>query len=818
VASAHPRPADPLDAAGIRIALARLHVTGSVLYVAAHPDDENTAMLAWFAREKKVRTAYLSMTRGDGGQNLIGTELGAELGVIRTQELLAARHVDGAEQMFTRALDFGFTKNPEETFAFWGRDSVLADVVWAIRRFQPDIIITRFPTDGSGGHGHHTASAILAEEAFRVAADPKVFPEQLVFCRPWQAKRLLWNAWAPDGAKLDSTWVKLDVGTYNPLLGRSYGEIAAASRSNHKSQGFGVPERHGPLPNYLVLREGEPVKNGDLFSGVDMGWSRSPKGAAVDAAIAEAERAYDPAKPQALLPKLFAIRTALANARAAEGAPSIRAWQGAKEAELEDLIRSVSGLWVEAVATRPTVTPGESLAVIVSVVNRSGVDAKLVSVGVGGGVVPREVGAALTGARSDTLAVPIPGDEPVSQPYWLEVPASRGLFRVRHANEIGDPESPPVRAAQVTFLVAGQRVAFEVPVAYRWADPVQGERWRGVEVAPPVTLELDHAVYAFPDRAPRTVQVRAQAQRANVSGRVRLELPAGWSVTPATADLALAKAGDEASVAFTVTPAAGPASASLTASVEVAGRRWSQRLERIDYPHIPIQTLFPPATARVVRADIRHDGTRVAYVAGPGDAIPDALAQLGYEVVPLSDADLERADLSRFDAIVTGARAYNTRPRLRAAAARLMAYVKSGGTVLTQYNTTADGPLGDIGPYPFTISRDRVTVEEAPITVLHADEPLLQRPNAIGADDFAGWVQERGLYYANPWDPRYVTPFSSHDPGEPAHDGGLLVAHYGKGVYTYCAYALFRQIPAGVPGAWRLLANLVSARGLLPTP
>ena len=811
VALAHPRPADPLDAAGMRIALARLRVTGSVLYVAAHPDDENTAMLAWFARERKVRTAYLSMTRGDGGQNLIGNELGAELGVIRTQELLAARRTDGAEQLFTRAIDFGFSKNPEETFAFWGRDSVLADVVWAIRRFQPDVIITRFPTDGSGGHGHHTASAILAEEAFRVAADPKAYPEQFALgVRPWQAKRLFWNAWTPDGSKIDSTWIKVDVGTYNPLLGRSYGEIAAVSRSNHKSQGFGVPERHGALPNYLALRAGEPAK-GDVFDGVELGWARVAGGARVSALAAQAEREFDPARPQALLPRLFEIRAAMAAVPAGDAA-----WARAKRAELDDLIRSASGLWVEAVATRPTATPGESLAVVVGVVNRLGVDATIVSERIGG--AGRVVGAALTGARADTIVCPIaPGASP-TQPYWLDEPVARGLFTVRDHSRIGLPENPAALVATVTLALAGQEFALEVPVAYRWSDPVQGERWRGVEIAPPATLQLDHTVYVFPDRAARAVEVRVQAQRAGVQGRVRLELPAGWSASPASADVALAKAGDETPVVFTVTPGAGPASASLTASIEVAGRRWSRRLERIDYPHIPIQTLFPPATARCVRADIRHDGSRVAYVAGPGDALPEALAQLGYEVTTLGDADLERADLSRYEAIVTGARAYNTRSRLRAMQPRLLEYVKNGGTLLMQYNTTADGPLGDLGPYPFTLSRDRVAVEEAPVTLLHPEDPLLRTPNRIGSADFDGWVQERGLYFANPWDGRYTTLLSCHDPGEPARAGGLLVARYGKGVYAYCAYALFRQLPAGVPGAWKLLANLVSARGLPSAP
>ena len=810
-APAHPRPSEPLDAAHLRAGLARLHVTGSVLYVAAHPDDENSAMLAWFAGGRKVRTAYLAMTRGDGGQNLIGNELGSELGVIRTQELLAARHVDGAEQMFTRALDFGFSKNPEESFAFWGHDSVLADVVWAIRRWQPDVLLTRFPTDGSGGHGHHTASAILAEEAFDAAADPKRFPEQFALgVKPWRVKRLMWNAWQPDDGKVPSDWLKVDVGPYDPVLGRSFGEIAALSRSNHKSQGFGVAERHGALPNYLALRKGVPATS-DVFDGVDLTWARVKGGDRVEAAITAAEKAYDPAHPQVLLPQLFAIRDAITATPAGDAA-----WWRAKRAEIEDLIRSAAGLWVEAVAMRPTVTPGETLPVVVTVVDRLGLGAVLTRVRAGD--AEHSALGAVNATRSDTLTVHLTRSAQLTQPYWLRESASKGLFTVRERAYIGLPENPASVSASVTIQLPGGELNVELPVAYRWADPVQGERWRALEIAPPATLQLDQGVYAFTDRTARTVNVRVTAQRAGVNGRVRLELPAGWTAAPAGIDVALMKLGEEKRVTFLVTPADGPASASVTASILVDGASWAQRIERIDYPHIPMQTLFPPASARLVRADIRHTGSHVAYVMGPGDAIPEALRQMGYEVAMLSDDDLEQADLSHYDAVMTGVRAYNTRPRLRAAQPRLLEYVKNGGTLLMQYNTTADGALGELGPYPFQISRDRVTVEEAPMTALHPEHPVLHTPNAIGPADLEGWVQERGLYFANPFDPRYDAIYSSHDPAEPAREGGLLYTRYGKGVFEYCAYAMFRQVPAGVPGAWRLLANLLSQRGTPAVP
>jgi len=801
--AAGPRPPDALGAGSTRLALEKLRVTGSVLYVAAHPDDENTAMLAWFARGRKLRTEYLAMTRGDGGQNLIGPELGPALGVIRTQELLAARRVDGAEQRFTRAVDFGYSKGPEETFAFWGHDSILADVVREIRRFQPDVIVTRFPTDGRGGHGHHTASAILAEEAFSAAADPARFPQ----CGPaWRTKRLFWNAFGRGNQRPEPGWLNVDVGGYEPLLGRSWGEIAAESRSNHRSQGFGVAERHGPLPNWLVPRLGDPA-TGDPFEGVDLSWRAfGPAGVRVDSLLALALAEYDPGRPAALLPRLFEVRRAMA------AVPPVRpAVLAAKRAELETLLRSCSGLWLEAVALEPAVVPGDSVRVAVSVVNRLGADVTVRRVSAGA-ATDESPGAFGDDAFTDTLTVAIPRDVAPTQPYWLRRPPVGGRYDVAQLSEIGAPEDPPAIEAAVSLRLGGEDLDVRVPVAYRWTDPVEGERWRSLEIAPPASLRPDQEVYAFPDRSPRVVTVRVQAQRDRLAGRVALSLPVGWTSEPPAADVSLAHAGDERHLYFTVTPAAGPAASVLVATITVDGRRWSLEREVIDYPHIPVQVLHPPATARLVRADIRHLGSRVGYVKGSGDAIPEALRQLGYVVVPLSDDDLEEGDLSRFDAIVTGVRAFNTRPALHAAQPRLLDWVAGGGTLVVQYNTTAAGVPRTLGPWPLTLSHDRVTDETARVKVLAPGHPLLTRPNVIGPADFDGWVQERGLYFANPADPRYERVLACHDPGEPDRDGGLLYARHGKGVFIYCAYAMFRQLPAGVPGAWRLFANLVSAR------
>ena len=802
---AEPRPHDALDAAQLRHALQKLQVTGTALYVAAHPDDENTALLAWLSQERKVRTVYLSMTRGDGGQNLIGDEFGAELGLIRTQELLAARRVDGAEQRFTRALDFGFSKGPEETMAIWGRDSVLADVVWAIRSLRPDVIIDRFATDGSGGHGHHTASAMLAEEAFTAAADPTRFPEQLHWVRPWKAKRIFWNAFLPGAdAKIDSTWLRVDIGSYNAVLGRSYSEIAAVSRSNHKSQGFGSGERRGSILNYLALRGGEPAR-ADLFDGVDLSWKRYPGGAALGTLLAQAEKRYDPTHPQAILPVLGKAYMELV--RLGDD-PLLQV----KREQLADVIRSCAGLWLEAVAISPSAAAGGTVRVATSALLRSRGAATLESVEVGG----MNAGAPRTLAdnrpTNDTLRVALPASTRLTQPYWRTEAASKGLFTVRDRADLGMPENRPALEATFRVRLGGVVVPFVLPVASRSTDPVLGERWRMLEVTPPATLQLDQAVHLFPDAAARPVEITVTSRDGKVSGPVSLTVPTNWSVSPASIAVELARTGDESRVRFMVTPGPGSSTGTLSAGIAIAGVRYSKGLVRIDHSHIPVQTLFPPAEAKLVRADVKVAAARVGYVMGSGDPVPDALRQMGLQVSLLSDGDLESGDLSRFDAIVTGVRAYNTRPRLRALQPRLLEYAKAGGTVVVQYNTTADGPMDFLGPLPFRISRDRVTVEEAEVRFRVPGHRLLTTPNVLTSADFEGWVQERGLYFAGAVDPGYEQPLSSNDPGEPARDSGLLHATYGKGTFIYCAYAMFRQLPAGVPGAYRLFANLVSAR------
>jgi LmbE family N-acetylglucosaminyl deacetylase len=814
-----------MNAAELRLALQKLRVLTSVLIVAAHPDDENTALITYLESGRLARVGYLSMNRGSGGQNLIGSETGEDLGVIRTQELLAARSIDGAEQFFTRAIDFGYSKSADETMAIWGKDAILSDVVWVIRSFRPDVIVTRFPTDARGGHGHHQASAILAKEAFRAAVDPKRYPEQLRWVKPWQAKRIVWNAFRPDTAKRDPALpplLTLDLGDYNALLGKSYTELSAASRSMHKSQGFGAAERRGPVPNLFEHMDGDPAKT-DILEGVTTGWSRVPGGAAVDSLLAEAERRFEPEAPHRILPLLVRARAAIRGL----GADPL---MSVKQRELDDVIRSCAGLWVEAVAERPFALPGGALPVRVSVLNRSEEPLLLEGIEMPNGAVGRMLPDSVSAMTSRPLernvpvegvaSVPLPRTTSTTQPFWLRERPGRGAYVIADPKLRGPAENPPALTVRFAVVVRGEKIVYESPVLYRWTDRVLGERYRPIEIAPPVTLRFEHGCYLFADASPRDVRVIVESPGPAAKGTVRLELPRGWTAAPAETAIAVAGADAPVSVRFRVRPPAGAVSTAeasvVAASMSIGGARYGTSRTVIDYPHIPVTALFPPAEAHLVHADVGHAGSAVGYVMGSGDDVPAALEQMGYRVTLLSDADIESQPLEGFDAIVVGVRAYNTRPRLKALQERLLGYVSRGGRLVVQYNTVEDALQGKLGPYPFQISRDRVTVEGSPIKLEPADHPLWTTPNRIGAADFQGWVQERGLYFANPWDSKYETPLSMNDPGESPMKGSVLYGTYGKGTYVYTGISWFRQLPAGVPGAYRIFANLVSPPATRP--
>ncbi|HEY0144059.1 MAG TPA: PIG-L family deacetylase [Thermoanaerobaculia bacterium] len=800
------------SAAELQLALRKLTVVGSALYVAAHPDDENTAMLAWLSNDRLYRTGYLSVTRGDGGQNLIGQEKGELLGVIRTQELLAARRIDGAEQFFTRAIDFGYSKSPEETLRIWGHDAVLADVVWVIRRFRPDVIVTRFPTTGEGGHGQHTASAMLAEEAFKAAGDATKFPEQLKYVTPWTPKRIFWNRFSWTPIKPDDPVVakslRVDLGTYNPLLGRAYTEIAAESRSEHKSQGFGSAERRGTVINYFDHRGGDPAA-ADLFEGVDTSWSRFPGGEPVGRLLTQAANSFDASKPAASIPTLMEALQLLERLAASW---KDNPYYEVKHAELLNAIRDCAGLAIDVSASDSTVVAGAEIPVSVTVVNRSDYPFQLSVVASPFAAPGKAPGTQLKNNQpvKTDIVLRLPSDTNVSQPYWLQKAPAEGLFQVSDQELIGRADNA---ALPITVSLTDDKqrtLIYTVPAIFRWTDPVQGEKTRDLDVVPEVTATFESGIYVYPTAAARPVTLHLRSFGAK-NAAVRLTTPAGWKSEPATQNVEFSGKGDEKTLTFTLTPPSADSTGNVTAEV---GNASGFGILDIDYEHIPAQRLFPASSAKLVRSDIRIRGRNVGYVMGSGDDVPGVLGQMGYAVTLLSDGDLDRADFARYDAIVLGIRAYNTRDRLKQAHARLMDYVANGGTVVVQYNTA--NQLDDLavpapGPYPFKISRDRVTVESAPVQMLDATHPLLTAPNKITERDWANWVQERGLYFPSEWDPKYQTVIATNDPGEPSKPGGLLYAKHGKGAFVYTGYAWWRQLPAGVPGAMRLFANLVSA-------
>jgi LmbE family N-acetylglucosaminyl deacetylase len=801
----------PMNAAEIELALQKLNVLGRVLYVAAHPDDENTNLMALWANGSLYDAGYLCVTRGDGGQNLIGPELREKLGVIRTQELLAARQLDHGRQFFTRAVDFGFSKSSEETLRIWDRDKILSDIVWVIRRFRPDVVVTRFSPDDDKTHGHHTASAILAREAFEAAGDPKRFPEQLAFVTVWKPVRLVWNTspffFSNRNIPFDPTGLAtMEAGGFSPLLGKAFTEIAAASVSMHKSQGVGRPPQRGARKEYFKVLEGAPITNG-LFDGVDTTWSRVPKSEAISGKIKQVIAAFVPADPAASVPTLLELRKALAQFNDKE-------WGTQKRAEIDSIIAACLGLSIESSTTVGTVSAAQSLPIKFESINRSNVPVQLLEVRmpVSGETVKLDLALPADQFVAKDLAPTLPKDVTWSQPYWLRKQATLGTFAVDEQELIGLPENPPPFPVEVALRVGDQDLRYSVDTKHRSVDPIIGEVRQDLVIAPPVFANLSNPVFVFGDDKPKSVQVRIAASTAAVRGQLRLEATQGWGIEPASVPVDLKAAEAEMFATFTIKPPANASEGTLRAVVSVDGRDYSFARERIAYQHIGLHVLMPPAEAKIVRADIRKKGELIGFIPGAGDEIPQSLEQIGYNVKMLGDADITEQNLKRFDAVVLGIRAYNTQERIASWQPKLLDYVKAGGVVVVQYNTTSDLKTKEIGPAPLDISRDRVTDETAAVRILAPDHPLMNTPNKITAEDFKGWVQERGLYFSNKWDPAWTPILSCSDPGEKPLDGGLLVAKSGSGYFIYTGYAWFRQLPAGVPGAYRLFANMVSLR------
>jgi len=783
---------------------------GSVLYVAAHPDDENTELIAYFSRGRNYRTAYLSLTRGDGGQNVLGPEFGEELGVIRTEELLAARRIDGGRQFFSRAVDFGFSKDYRETLNIWDKQQVLSDVVRVIREFRPDVVITRFSPVPGGTHGHHTASTVLAMEAFKLAGDPKAFPEQLDTLMPWQPKRLLWNSGGFQRNGNLTNAIRIEIGGKDAVSGESFNQIAIRSRSMHKTQGFdnfrGFGGGNGPRYESFALLDGAPATN-DILDGVDTTWNRVVGGAEVekltDAVIAN----FNPQDPAASVPELLEIKKRVA---ALGNNDSVI---DEKRRQLDRIIQESLGLMVETTIPDAEVVPGEPLKMhLTATIQSTNVPVRWVAARYPSTKGEFSIGAELAVQHpvSYDSAETLPASTPLSQPYWLREDHDAGMFRVADPNLIGRPENPPVFPIEQIFEVGGQTLVVPDGPVQIATNQAKDEIRRRLDAIPPVSLDFGSEVELFAPGKSRPVEVAVTAYRAGLAGTVRLETPAGWKVKPDRQSFRLTKVGDHARYEFTVTAPAVSATVKIIADAEIDGVSYRNERKEISYPHIPLQLLQPLASFKAVSLDLAIRCRKIGYLPGAGDSVADSLKQMGCTVTILTDTDLTPERLHGLDAVVIGVRAFNVRTNLAAQLPGLFAYVESGGTVVAQYNRPENGRTLKLAPYDLRLSGDRVTDENAAVTFLAPDNPVLNTPNKITAADFTGWVQERGIYFPNQWDDHFTPILACSDPGEAPLKGGLLVAKYGKGNFVYTGLVFFRELPAGVPGAYRLFANLIS--------
>ena len=724
----------------------KLDVLGAVLYMAAHPDDENTRLIAHLAKERQYRTGYMAMTRGDGGQNLIGDDQGFELGLIRTQELLAARRTDGGEQFFSRAFDFGFSKRTDEALAMWDKEKILADAVWVIRNFKPDVIITRFPEDSRAGHGHHSGSAVIAREAFVAAADPNRFPEQFQHgVQSWQAKRIMWNTssfWS-NSSTADSQ-LKIEVGGYLPLLGKSIGEISTESRSQHRSQGFGSASTRGAALEYFQFTLGEKAEK-DIMEGVNTSWSRVKGGEAISVIVKKIIAAFSFQQPAASIPALLSLRKALQDIDDAY-------WKKLKIAEVDRLIQMCAGLHLEALSDKRLVAQGDTLKMMVNLINRSGLDIKINALDVEG--VQYAKGAALQNnlTYAQPISVALAKDRPISQPYWLANPMNAGHFNVTDQKLIGKGQNDPAMLVKAVLSILGESITYEIPVMNRVVDPAIGEFFHPLMITPAATL---------------SAQPPAILINTAFSGAKKGSAPK--SLPPV--------------------------------------------MHSIAYEHIPTLTYFSEAKQKIIEVNLKTTGKQIGYIKGAGDKVPPMIELMGYQVTELERNDITAEKLKQFDAIVVGVRAYNVHDWMGEKYDMLMEYVQNGGNMVVQYNTNSfAGPLQKmkIGPKPFTISRNRTTEEDCEIKFMDANEQVLNFPNKITQDDFKGWIQERGIYYADGFDSDYRSVLAMHDKGEQDYTGSIIVRNEGKGRFIYTGLVFFRELPAGVPGAFRLFANLIS--------
>lgn len=797
-------------------AIEKLNFLGSVLYVAAHPDDENTDLIAYFSNKVNAQTAYLALTRGDGGQNLIGPEIRELLGVIRTQELLAARKIDGGLQFFTRANDFGYSKTPKETFNIWNKKAVLADIVWAIRKFQPDVIINRFNVASAGEtHGHHTASAILSEKAFDLANNPEKFPKQLEYVSTWQPKRLYFNtsSWFYNSKKKfkravrKGNFLNIDAGVYLPLQGLSNTEISAQSRSQHKSQGFGVAENRGTEMEYLKPVKGHfPEEKTAVFTGINTTWSRLKNGKAIGEILYQVQEDYDFTEPSASVPQLlkaYQLIQKLENDH----------WRKIKTKAIKEIILAASGLYLESTVATEYAVPGQVATVNFEAINRSATPVVLTRITFPNLQENLVVNKKLKNNLDHRFSteVQLPKNLAYSTPYWLNKKATTGMYHVEYQKLIGLPETPTKVNAVFELKIGDLALSVKKPVLFKTTSPVEGEVYSPFNIIPKISVALAHDVIIFKDDKPKEIEVRLSTYDSHLKGALSLAVPKNWQVSPASIQINDLAKESTTTYSFKVTPPKNQENIFVRPQfVSQDGTVFDQELIQINYAHIPKQTILLPAKAKLVHLNIETTGKKIAYIEGAGDAVAEGLSQIGYQVTTLSPEKISLENLKKFDAVVIGIRAYNVVKELAKKQPILFDYVEQGGTMIVQYNKNYNLKTKNIAPFPLHLSHDRVTDEYSDVEFLVENHPVLNFPNKITQKDFKGWVQERGLYFPDQWSKAFTPILGMKDQGESQKKSSLLVAKYGKGYYVYTGLSFFREFPAGVAGAFRLFANLVS--------
>ena len=795
--------------------LQNLNFLGSVMYIAAHPDDENTRLISYLSNDIHARTAYLSLTRGDGGQNLVGSEIRELLGVIRTQELIAARKKDGGEQFFTRANDFGYSKHPDETLEIWNKNEILSDVILNIRRFKPDLIINRFNHRNPGStHGHHTSSAMLSFEAFDLVGKANEYSDSAKQYGVWQPKRLLFNtSWWFYGSKDNfekankKNLLTVETGIYYTTLGLSNGEIAASSRSMHKSQGFGNTGVRGKQTEYLEFLKGDfPRNKMDLFDGINTTWSRIEGANKIGDILYSLEDNFNFTNPSTMIPKLLNAYELLLKLPESH-------WKVVKLKELKALIANCAGLYLEVVSNQQNIVPNGDVTFTVEAINRS--DTQITIKRISSPLVNfpaslKEYTLEMNEKYNLESTVGTFSGKDYSSPYWLNEKGTMGMYQVNDKSILGYPEKLMKFPVKFHLSINDVDINFERNIVYKFNDPVDGEVYQPFTIVPVATCSIKEKVIIFSDQKTKKIPVHIRAGKDNIEGIITLNSPEDWVIKPQSHPFSVEKKGDQSIVYFEVSPPKEISEGQLNPIIQIEEKTYDKELHVLDYKYIPLQQVLMKSESKVVHLILQKKGENIGYIEGAGDAVPESLEQIGYQVTRIKPAEITYDKLVKFDAIVMGIRAYNTVPELEFKQVELNRYIENGGNLILQYNTSHRLITKDIAPFQIELSRDRVTDEFSEVSFLAPQHPILNYPNKISVNDFENWVQERGLYFPNKWAKEFTPLLGMNDKKNKLTKGALLVAPYGKGYYIYTGISFFRELPAGVPGAYRLFANMLS--------